>query len=38
MLVAAFVGYDTMRRLYAHAIRQSYRFYSFGDAMWINLS
>jgi S-adenosylmethionine:tRNA ribosyltransferase-isomerase len=32
MLVAAFVGYDAMRSLYAHAIAQSYRFYSYGDA------
>lgn len=35
MLVAAFMGYDEMRRVYAHAIRENYRFYSFGDAMLI---
>lgn len=35
MLVAAFVWYDQMRHLYEHAIRQSYRFYSFGDAMYL---
>jgi S-adenosylmethionine:tRNA ribosyltransferase-isomerase len=33
MLVAAFAGYDTMRRAYEEAIRGGYRFYSYGDAM-----
>jgi len=32
MLVSAFSGLDTMRRAYAHAIEQGYRFYSYGDA------
>jgi S-adenosylmethionine:tRNA ribosyltransferase-isomerase len=32
MLVAAFAGLDRMRRAYAHAIRQRYRFFSYGDA------
>lgn len=32
VLVSAFSGIDTMRRAYAHAIRDGYRFYSFGDA------
>jgi len=32
MLVCAFCGLDTMRRAYAHAIENSYRFYSYGDA------
>jgi S-adenosylmethionine:tRNA ribosyltransferase-isomerase len=32
MLVAAFSGLDTMRAAYAHAVRQGYRFYSYGDA------
>jgi S-adenosylmethionine:tRNA ribosyltransferase-isomerase len=32
MLVAAFSGLDTMKRAYAHAITQNYRFYSYGDA------
>lgn len=32
MLVCAFSGPDTMRRAYAHAIAEGYRFYSYGDA------
>lgn len=35
MLVAAFMGYKEMKRLYEHAINEGYRFYSFGDAMLI---
>lgn len=35
MLVAALTGFEEMKRLYAHAIAQGYRFYSFGDAMLI---
>ena len=34
MLVAAFVGYDTMRSVYQHAIKSRYRFFSYGDAMF----
>ena len=33
MLVCAFAGTDHIRAAYAHAIAQSYRFYSYGDAM-----
>ena len=33
MLVSAFGGFDTIRAAYAHAIRQRYRFFSYGDAM-----
>lgn len=32
MLVAAFSGLDLMKRAYAHAVRERYRFYSYGDA------
>ena len=32
MLVSAFSGLGVMRRAYAHAIAERYRFYSFGDA------
>lgn len=35
MLVAAFMGFDEMKRVYKHAIEEKYRFYSFGDAMLI---
>ena len=35
MLVAAFAGLDSMRRAYAHAVEQRYRFFSYGDAMFI---
>ena len=33
MLVSAFAGFDRIRALYAHAIAQRYRFFSYGDAM-----
>jgi len=32
MLVCAFMGLDTMQNAYAEAIREQYRFYSYGDA------
>jgi len=32
MLTAAFSGLDVMQRVYAHAIGDGYRFYSYGDA------
>jgi S-adenosylmethionine:tRNA ribosyltransferase-isomerase len=35
MLVSAFAGMDTIRRAYAHAIAQRYRFFSYGDAMFL---
>ncbi len=37
MLVSAFAGYDRIRRAYAHAIAQRYRFFSYGDAMLLSL-
>jgi len=35
MLVAAFAGHAIIMDAYRYAIRQRYRFYSFGDAMWL---
>ena len=35
MLVSAFAGLETMKAAYAEAIRQHYRFYSYGDACLI---
>jgi S-adenosylmethionine:tRNA ribosyltransferase-isomerase len=32
MLVSAFSGLETMHQAYDHAIREHYRFYSYGDA------
>jgi S-adenosylmethionine:tRNA ribosyltransferase-isomerase len=32
MLVASLMGLDVMKSAYEHAIRESYRFYSYGDA------
>ncbi len=32
MLVASFSGLDGMKRAYAHAVAERYRFYSYGDA------
>jgi S-adenosylmethionine:tRNA ribosyltransferase-isomerase len=33
MLVSAFAGYEEIRKAYAHAIANEYRFFSYGDAM-----
>ena len=35
MLVSAFAGVGLIRRAYAHAVAQRYRFFSYGDAMFI---
>lgn len=35
MLVSAFAGYDHTMAAYAHAVKEKYRFFSFGDAMLI---
>jgi S-adenosylmethionine:tRNA ribosyltransferase-isomerase len=35
MLLAALVGVEAWRRIYDEAIREGYRFYSFGDAMLV---
>ncbi|MCW5664870.1 MAG: tRNA preQ1(34) S-adenosylmethionine ribosyltransferase-isomerase QueA [Piscinibacter sp.] len=36
MLVSAFAGHARMRALYAHAVREHYRFFSYGDAMLLS--
>ena len=36
MLVAGFTGYERMQALYAHAIENRYRFFSYGDAMLLS--
>jgi S-adenosylmethionine:tRNA ribosyltransferase-isomerase len=35
MLVSAFAGIDRIRTAYAHAIARQYRFFSYGDAMFL---
>ena len=35
MLCAAFVGRETLLAAYAHAVRERYRFFSYGDAMFL---
>lgn len=35
MLVSAFSGYDNIMRAYRHAIAAQYRFFSYGDAMFL---
>lgn len=35
MLISAFAGYENVRNAYQHAIKQSYRFFSYGDAMFL---
>ena len=32
MLVSALMGRERMQAVYAHAIREGYRFYSYGDS------
>ena len=33
MLVSAFAGFEAIKSAYAHAVKQQYRFFSYGDAM-----
>ncbi|MCJ7757593.1 MAG: S-adenosylmethionine:tRNA ribosyltransferase-isomerase, partial [Gillisia sp.] len=35
MMVSAFAGHDFMKRAYAEAIKEKYKFYTYGDAMLI---
>jgi S-adenosylmethionine:tRNA ribosyltransferase-isomerase len=35
MLVSAFAGRDLTLRAYQHAVRERYRFFSYGDCMFI---
>jgi S-adenosylmethionine:tRNA ribosyltransferase-isomerase len=35
MLVSAFAGYEFTKKMYSHAIEKNYRFFSYGDAMFI---
>ncbi|MEI6066218.1 MAG: tRNA preQ1(34) S-adenosylmethionine ribosyltransferase-isomerase QueA [Methylococcaceae bacterium] len=36
MLVSAFAGYDSIMNAYSHAIDEAYRFFSYGDAMFLS--
>ena len=36
MLVAAFAGKDRILNAYRHAVREKYRFFSYGDAMFLS--
>jgi S-adenosylmethionine:tRNA ribosyltransferase-isomerase len=36
MLVSAFAGADNIRNAYQHAIQNEYRFFSYGDAMFLS--
>jgi S-adenosylmethionine:tRNA ribosyltransferase-isomerase len=38
MLVSAFAGHEQIKTVYAHAIAQRYRFFSYGDAMLLTRS
>jgi S-adenosylmethionine:tRNA ribosyltransferase-isomerase len=35
MMISAFAGLDFIKKAYKEAVRQKYRFYSYGDCMLI---
>ena len=35
MMISAFMGHELMHKVYDEAVREKYRFYSYGDAMLI---
>ena len=37
MLVSAFTGYENIMQAYKVAVAEKYRFFSYGDAMWLTL-
>jgi len=34
-MISAFCGHDLMKKAYAEAVKEKYKFYSYGDAMLI---
>lgn len=36
MMISAFAGYDRVMKAYRHAVDSNYRFFSYGDAMFLN--
>jgi S-adenosylmethionine:tRNA ribosyltransferase-isomerase len=36
MMISAFAGYELVRRAYQLAVEERYRFFSYGDAMYIS--
>jgi S-adenosylmethionine:tRNA ribosyltransferase-isomerase len=38
MLLCAFAGKEHVMRAYAHAVEKQYRFFSYGDAMFVSIA